>query len=60
MPTFCWFPPDSRRTSDCTRVSICRRLAAASTRRFSARGLIGPHLETRLTRGSAMFSRTDL
>src|SRR6266567_281521 len=38
MPTFCWLPPDRRRTSDCTRVSICKRLTAVSTRRFSPHG----------------------
>ena len=36
--TFCWLPPDSRRTSPCARVSICNRSMAGA----DPRGLV-PH-----------------
>ena len=40
--TFCWLPPDSRRTSPCARVSICSRSMAAATRAASS-----PHRDRR-------------
>ncbi len=59
MVTFCWLPPDSRRASDCARVSICSRPMAAVTRRFSAPTSIGPQRRAGAIPGSPIFSRTD-
>ena len=57
--TFCWLPPESRRTWLAARVSIDSRLTASSTRARSWAGRIGPHLAMRLNSGRAMFSRIE-
>jgi hypothetical protein len=44
MVTFCWLPPDNRRTSPCARVSICRRSIAAPTAVHQIGGQGGGHL----------------
>ncbi len=57
--TFCWFPPDSRRTSAAARVSIWSCSVALATRRPSSATRIGPHDRIAAENGSAMFSRTE-
>ena len=57
--TFCWLPPESRRTSPCARVSICSRSIAAATRSPSRRIGISPQRPGSAVSGRAMFSRTE-
>src|SRR5918911_977769 len=57
--TFCWLPPESRRTWRAARMSICNASIAERTRRPSSRMLMTPQRASRLYRGEAMLSRTQ-
>ena len=55
--TFCWLPPESRRTWRWARVSIESASIAPCTRLRSSRMPTGPQRRALLKRGAAMFSR---
>src|SRR6188472_3292787 len=55
--TFCWLPPDSRRTSAPARASIWSISTARLTFPRSRPRSIGPHRRSVATPGSEMFSR---
>ena len=58
--TFCWLPPDSRRTSPWARVSIWSvSMAPVDRLRSSAACRSGPSARSAAVNGSAMFSRTE-
>ena len=58
--TFCWLPPDRRRTSPPARASICSaRDRAVDRRRSPAEVDQAPACASGAANGSAMFSRTE-
>ena len=57
--TFCWLPPESRRTWRWARVSIESASIAPCTRLRSSRMPTGPQRRALLKRGAAMFSAIE-